>query len=302
MLKASHSEPRPTMRHTAENEDVLATPVLHRACDIARPYAASTTSSILVYQSSGLLRVRGMSQLNPEGYPTRALYYLHKRMLDISLRRRIHQLKKRPRTSIALPLPEEYDDEEYLKQNNQGNPNSMVAEVQALHNLCATLVSADYIVPPSPPRGGTPWATPSKFEMPVKAGRGHDEHACRIASMLVRSGTLNLDVLALEEMQTALEEMQVELECGLRGLLPVKGRKWAYLSSVPREEGVERNTKSLFEEMQMDGVETPGAKYKRERLEAIKAEQGRRRARNLSKGTRGAKRSSSRVGDVPGVG
>ncbi|CAE6518179.1 unnamed protein product [Rhizoctonia solani] len=208
-------------------------------------------------------------QLDPRGYPTRGLYYLHKRMLEVALHPGLYHNQHwrfQIRSGTPVPSPplrdddnegtlvpdnslEEEDINEFLEEIKQV---CSVEEDQDLHKLCVTLVSAEYITPPTPPTGATPCDTPPEFDAPTFST--HDEYACCIARMVVSSSVTELN-------GRVVEEFEVELECG---------NTWV-LSNCPC--GEDRYKMNLLEEMEACASRTPR-----------ETRQARRRARNSLKG------------------
>ncbi|KAH7339780.1 hypothetical protein B0J17DRAFT_656771 [Rhizoctonia solani] len=271
IFKAS---PHPTMA----NEFPIMTPTF---CHTARPSSSSSAMSItsdipslaLSFDSNSVagrfFYTPSVHQLDSSGYPTRGLYYLHKRMLEVTLHPELYHnqpwyLQIRPSNPTPSPPLRDDDDEGILAPENSLEEEDImevleqvkyacsVEEDLVLHELCATLVSAEYITPPTPPTGATPYDTPPEFEAPTFAT--HDEYTCRIARMVVSSGVTEWD-------GRVVEEFEVELECG---------NTWA-LGSCPC--GRDEVKKSLPEEMQVCASHTPR-----------ETKQARRRARNSLKG------------------
>ena len=184
----------------------------------------------------------------------------------------------------------------------------LVEQHQVLHDLCATLVSADYIRPYSPPGGASPCNTPPRLTTdapsPVRAGvlPAHDEHACRVARMLVQSNQTVAEG-GIDHMQELELEFESEYENGC-ATHKFKGQAWSCPSTIQRptdsqgETGEKenrpllRNKLSLFDEMGADGdgAVTPCAKVLKAKVaseENRKMKQARRRARNSLNGTQG---------------
>ncbi|KAF8757173.1 hypothetical protein RHS01_03722 [Rhizoctonia solani] len=100
--------------------------------------------------------------------------------------------------------------------------------------------------------GATPCYTPPEFEEP--AFTTHDEHACRIARMVVSSGVTELD-------NRVIEKMEVEL---------ARGNTWPS-GRCPCDKSEKKRT--LLEEMRMSASDAPRD-----------TKQARRKAKNLMKG------------------
>ncbi|KAG8751728.1 F-box/WD repeat-containing protein 9, partial [Ceratobasidium sp. 423] len=180
----------------------------------------SITSLEPIVPVGGFFYSTSMQQLDSNGYPTRALYYLHKRMLEVALRPELYHnqpwgLQIRPGTPIPASTLSKYEDEGIIAPDNSLEEGDIlnvlegekqicsVEEDPVLHNLCATLVSAEYVTPPTPPTGATPCDTPPEFDPPTFTG--HDEYACHIAKMVVSSSVTELDGQVVEEFQVELE-------------------------------------------------------------------------------------------------
>ncbi|KEP49681.1 hypothetical protein V565_095430 [Rhizoctonia solani 123E] len=274
-----------TLYPATANESPVVTPTF---CHTARPSSSSSALSITsitpcltassdsnsfasfeqIVPAGGFFYTASMNQLDASGYPTRALYYLHKRMLEVVLYPAHYHnqswcLQIRPGTPIPSPplsdeeegmiAPENsLEDDEILNILGTIKQARLMEDDPVLHNLCATLVSTEYVTPPTPPTGATPCGTPPEFEAPVFTA--HDEHACRIARMVVSCGVTEWD-------SRAVEEFEVELECAAEWILDdcPCGQK-------------EEHRMTLLEEMANCGFKTPR-----------ETKQARRRARNSSK-------------------
>ncbi|KAB5595121.1 hypothetical protein CTheo_1409 [Ceratobasidium theobromae] len=264
-LAVSRSAPRPKLSWI-EDEFNIATPVVRRCCRTARPLAV-TRPSLLHISTQPSLPDSSMHQLDPDGYPTRALYYLHRAMLALAF----HQAP----ASIPPPLfvhGANYDEDEAKDEEER----RIAYEDQDLHDICATLVSTDYIVPPTPPEGASPCDTPPpRYTLPARK-HSHDERACRIARLLVWDGAIDVE-------GCRIEELEMELSHGAGWISPVCGKRWACPNAVTKEEEEDkehvlgRNLKSLLEEVYTGGCSTPSVK-KRDR--AVRTKQVRKKAKN----------------------
>ncbi|KAJ1304744.1 hypothetical protein OPQ81_005882 [Rhizoctonia solani] len=279
-MQVSRAPPHPAMA----NESPAATPTF---CHTARPSSSSSVISIAsavpsltsssdfsvtslkpIAPEDGWFYTPSMHQLDSNAYPTRALYYLHKRMLEVALHPGSYHnqpwsLQIRPGTPVpSSALVQDGDQgtvapENSLEESGILNVLGEVKQVRSmeedlvLHNLCATLVSAEYISPPTPPTGATPCGTPPKFEAPTFTT--HEGYACHIAMMLVSNGVTELD-------DHIIEEFEVEMECGAT---------WVS-GSCPCVQ--DENKKTLLEEMETCASKTPR-----------ETKQARRRARNSLK-------------------
>lgn len=199
-----------------------------------------------------------------------------------------------------------YFDEDTTAEEDVFALAHLAEQDQVLHNLCATLVSIDYIRPYTPPIGASPCRTPPRWvtdaPSPARAGAllGHDELACRVARMLVQSNKM------IEEGGVdPMDELELELEYEHGCATPKhKGQAWSCPGSIqrtmdPKAEMEEkencplvRNKLSLFDEMEMDGdgAATPCAKAMKAKVaseENRKMKQAKRRARNSLNGTQG---------------
>ncbi|CAE6403557.1 unnamed protein product [Rhizoctonia solani] len=240
------------------NESPLATPKFRRT---TRP-SLSIASSIPSKSSVPLGQIvpvddssytTSMNQLDSNGYPTRALYCLHKRMLEVTLYREQYPNQPwwiRDDDQGTISPENSLDDEEIF---------SMLGEIHSveddlvLHNLCATLVSTEYVTPPTPPTGATPYDTPPEFEAPAFVA--HDEYACRIARMVTFSGATDWQRRIVEACEDELDPMYANSRV---------------LGDYPC--GKVETRKTLLEEMQVCDSPIPR-----------EAKQARRRAKNSSK-------------------
>ncbi|CEL60739.1 hypothetical protein RSOLAG1IB_03978 [Rhizoctonia solani AG-1 IB] len=129
-------------------------------------------------------------QLDSNGYPTRALYYLHQRLLQLALRQEFYPTQfwysRSHHIDLLHSLSPEYEEmmvsNDSLEEDVFREVNLPLEDDATLHNLCATLFSEEYIAPPTPPAGGTPCSTPPKFVGSLPAI--HSEYACRAARVL----------------------------------------------------------------------------------------------------------------------
>ncbi|KAF8706057.1 Lysin motif, partial [Rhizoctonia solani] len=255
---------------------------------LARPSSSSSFSSITPTTSSlamssdsnsaesiewvspiaGLLHMPSMHQLESNGYPNRALYYLHKRMLEVIIYPEsyynqpwcLQDWSGTPGPSSPLgndkegaAAPDGFSEEvDIPKVPDEAKQASSMEEDVVLHNLCVTLVSTEYVTPPTPPMGATPCYTPPEFEGPTFTT--HDEHACRIARMVVSSGVTELD-------NRVIEKMEVEL---------ARGNTWPS-GRCPCDKSEKKRT--LLEEMGMSASDAHRD-----------TKQARRKAKSLMKG------------------
>ncbi|KAG9122161.1 hypothetical protein FRC07_001586 [Ceratobasidium sp. 392] len=277
------SEPQ---RAFNDDESPVATPT--RCETKTAPVAAAPTNNTS-YQA-----MNPMFHLDTDGYPTRALYYLHKKLLEtmVNPTSRNFILTTPPHSPLFTPI--EVDELEE-------DPNKFVhlsEQQQVLHHLCATIISRDYIRPPTPPIGASPCHTPPRFSPIVIPPVEHDEAAYRVARLLVQSNTCDVDDLDMLDMLEV--ELEVELEMGCATPKVVVGDK-VHARSCPstiqrvcedQDEkenypvlgGGERNKRTLFEEME-GVVHTPCANPRVNSEERRKEKQARRRARNSLNGT-----------------
>ncbi|KAG9098257.1 hypothetical protein FRC06_006604, partial [Ceratobasidium sp. 370] len=286
---APRSEPRlNTYRTFTADESPMATPT-RRAVKTAA--AAATANKSFQFTNP-------MFHLDANGYPTRALYYLHKRLLDVLIRpsrSRNFVLTTPPLSPLSTPP----QDEDYLDLDEDPSKLVHVSEQnQVLHHLCATIISRGYICPPTPPIGASPCHTPPRFDHLVAPSVEHDETACKIARLLVQSNSCDVDDMDMLDMLEV--ELEVELEVGdvtPKAVADGNGAKvhaWSCPGSIqrPRKEEQEdkencstlarRNKRTLLEEM--EEVATPCAKSSEEKR---KEKQARRRARNSLNGAIG---------------
>ncbi|KAG8747821.1 hypothetical protein FRC10_011266 [Ceratobasidium sp. 414] len=289
-----HSEPRlNTYRTFTNDESPMATPT-RRAVKTAE--AAATVDKSFQFTNP-------MFHLDANGYPTRALYYLHKRLLDIA----IHPTESRNFVLTTPPLSPIFTppkDEDHLDLDEDPAKLAHLSEQhQVLHHLCVTIISRDYIRPPTPPIGASPCHTPPRFDPLVAPPVGHDETACRVARLLVQSNSCDVDDMDM------LDMLEVELEVGLeagdvtpKAMADGNGAKvhaWSCPGTIQRPCKEERedkenyptlmgkNKRTLLEEM--EGVATPCAKSGSVVSVATseqrrKEKQARRRARNSLNG------------------
>ncbi|KAF8608978.1 hypothetical protein BDV93DRAFT_602842 [Ceratobasidium sp. AG-I] len=284
---------------TSDKESPMATPT-HR---VAHNGASSK-------HIEPFFRPSTMQQLDSTGYPTRALYYLHKRLLDNFYHPVDHRSYLQTTPPISPPFtppPVHFDKGTTLKENILALTH-LVEQHQVLHDLCATLVSVDYIRPYTPPGGASPCNTPPRSTTdapsPARAGAllAHDEHACRVARMLVQSNQVIAEN-GIDPMQELELELESEYEDGC-ATPKFKGQAWSCPSTIQRpvvsigEMGekenrpLRRNNLNLLEEMGVDGdgAATPCAKVLKAKVaseENRKMQQARRRARNSLNGAQG---------------
>ncbi|KAG8721941.1 hypothetical protein FRC08_008637 [Ceratobasidium sp. 394] len=287
----TRSEPRlNTYRTFTEDESPMATPT-RRAVKTAAPTAADKSFQF----------TNPMFHLDANGYPTRALYYLHKRLLDVLIcpKSRNFVLTTPPRSPLFTP-PE---DEDHLDLGE--DPAKLVhlsEQNQVLHHLCATIISKDYVRPPTPPIGASPCHTPPRLDHLVAPSVEHDETACRIARLLVQSNACDVEDMDMLDMLEI--ELELDLEAGdvtPKTVADGNGAKvhaWSCPATIERPRREEQEDKenypmlagkkrTLLEEM--DGVATPCAKSGNVVNMATsedrrKQKQARRRARNSLNG------------------
>ncbi|KAG9084659.1 hypothetical protein FS749_005056 [Ceratobasidium sp. UAMH 11750] len=285
------SEPRlNTYRTFTEDESPMATPT-RRAVKTAAPTAADKSFQF----------TNPMFHLDANGYPTRALYYLHKRLLDVLV-----CPKSRNFVLTTPPLSPHFtppEDEDHLDLGEDPTKLVQISEQnQVLHHLCATIISKDYVRPPTPPIGASPCHTPPRFDHLVVPSVEHDETACRIARLLVQSNACDVEDMDMLDMLEI--ELELDLEAGdatPKTVTDGNGAKihaWSCPATIERPRREEQEDKenypmlagkkrTLFEEM--DGVATPCAKSGNvvnmtTSEDRRKQKQARRRARNSLNG------------------
>jgi hypothetical protein len=286
------SEPRLTTYRTfTDDESLMATPT-HRA---VRTAAAATTT-----EDKSFSFMTTMHQLDPDGYPTRALYYLHKRLLDTIIhptKTRNYVLTTPPLSPLFAPSPEINEGYRHdLEEADASKLMELSEQDRVLHDLCATIISKDYVRPLTPPCGMSPCHTPPRSTFAPPA---HDEDACRIARMLVKSNICDVDEMDMLDMLEVELEIEIDMGCVTPKLNNRGGPKvhaWSCPSTIQRvnEEvdkenwpaSVGRNKRSLLEEM--EGATTPCARVNKLKVpsseERRKEKQARRRARNSLNG------------------
>ncbi|QRV94225.1 hypothetical protein RhiJN_22243 [Ceratobasidium sp. AG-Ba] len=198
-----HSDPRPITICAFEISDsFLDTPTHHplatksaaRICHPTAPLSASWTNSML--------------HLNADGYPTRALYYLHKRLLDV-----VKDPKPRnfilttPPLSPLLTPPEPNNS---LDMDDEDDSHTL-EQTRVLERLCATIISRDYIRPPTPPMGQSPCHTPPRFIF-CSESFDYDETTTQVARLLIRSDLCDAEDIDMLDMFEV--ELELELEKG----------------------------------------------------------------------------------------
>ncbi|KAG8688573.1 hypothetical protein FRC09_012846 [Ceratobasidium sp. 395] len=283
---ALRSEPRlDTHRTPTDDESPMTTPTYH----LAKTAPVDMSSHFTAHP---------MFHLDTAGYPTRALYYLHKRLLDVAInpKSRNFVLTTPPLSPLFRPLA--VDDED-LEQEDPTALAHLSEQKEVLHHLCATIISKDYVRPPTPPIGASPCHTPPRFTPTVAPSVEHDETACRVARLLVQSNSCDVDDLDMLDMLEV--ELEVELEMGScvtpKAQESDKVYSWSCPGTIERvyedKENLPvwdgRNKRTLLEEM--EGVVTPCAKLSVGKMpgseERRKEKQARRRARNSLNGARG---------------
>ncbi|KAG8749776.1 hypothetical protein FRC12_013231 [Ceratobasidium sp. 428] len=280
------SEPRlDTHRTFTDDESPMTTPTYHPA----KTAPVNMSSQFTVYP---------MFHLDAAGYPTRALYYLHKRLLDVAVnpKSRNFVLTTPPLSPVFRPLA--VDDED-LEHEDPSALARLSEQKQVLHHLCATIISRDYVRPPTPPIGASPCHTPPRFIPTITSSVEHDEAACRAARLLVQSNSCDVGDLDMLDML----EVELEVELEMRSCVTPKAEEsdkvysWSCPGTIGRSyEDKEnypvwddRNKRTLLEEM--ESVVTPCAKLSAGKMpgseERRKEKQARRRMRNSLNGARG---------------
>jgi hypothetical protein len=289
------SEPRLTTYRTfTDGESPMATPT-HRAV-----HSADVPATI---EDKSFSFTTTMHQLDSDGYPTRALYYLHKRLLDTIIqptKARNYILTTPPLSPLFTPSPEVNEGRHYdLEEVDASKLVEFSEQDRVLHELCATIISKDYVRPLTPPYGMSPCHTPPRSA--TFAPPAHDEEACRIARMLVKSNICDVDEMDMLDMLEVELEIETEMGCATPKFNNGDGTKvraWSCPSTIQRVNedmdkenwpaSVGKNKRSLLEEM--EGATTPCARVNRVKMvpsseEKRKEKQARRRARNSLNGT-----------------
>ncbi|EUC64081.1 hypothetical protein RSOL_435010 [Rhizoctonia solani AG-3 Rhs1AP] len=161
-----------TLYPATANESPVVTPTF---CHTARPSSSSSALSVAsitpcltassdsnsfasfeqIVPAGGFFYTASMNQLDASGYPTRALYYLHKRMLEVVLypgqyHNQSWCLQIRPGTPIPSPplsdedegmiAPENsLEDDEILNILGAIKQARLMEDDPVLHNLCPRL-------------------------------------------------------------------------------------------------------------------------------------------------------------------